>query len=62
MIPVLLGYIGPETVCPLLSVLAAVGGAILVAGRSILRFVNRCWSVAVTGTRQKEAVQPRDAT
>jgi hypothetical protein len=37
-------------------------GAILVAGRSILRFVNRCWNVTFAGTRQKEGVQPRDVS
>jgi hypothetical protein len=40
-IPVLLGYIGPETMLPLASVLAAVMGFILMFWRYIFRLIRR---------------------
>ena len=35
----LLGYIGPETALPFLSVVAAVFGAIMILGKTATRFV-----------------------
>lgn len=35
------GYVGPETVLPVTSVLAAIGGTALIFGQSILRFAQR---------------------
>jgi hypothetical protein len=35
---ILMAYIGPETILPATSALAAVGGALLIAGRHIKRF------------------------
>ncbi len=32
----ILGYFGPETIMPVASILAAVGGALLMFGRNIL--------------------------
>ena len=40
MMPIL-GYFGPETIMPVASILAAVGGAFLMFGRNILYFVKR---------------------
>jgi hypothetical protein len=41
--PLLLAYVGPETLLPLASILAAVGGALLFAWRWVAGFFRRCW-------------------
>lgn len=41
MTTTLLGYIGPETTLPLMSVLASIVGAFLMFGRSIIHFAKR---------------------
>jgi hypothetical protein len=58
----LLGYIGPETILPLASVLAAIGGALMLTGRSILRLVRRCFCGLFSGFGQHDATQPEDAS
>ena len=38
----ILGYIGPETIVPIASAIAAITGGIMMMGRSSLLFVRRC--------------------
>jgi hypothetical protein len=40
---IVLAYVGPETVLPVASALAAVAGAFLVCGRFLKRGVQRCF-------------------
>lgn len=39
----LLGYIGPETILPATSALAAIGGALMLCGRHVRRACRWCW-------------------
>jgi hypothetical protein len=57
----LLGYIGPETILPLASILAAIGGAFLVAGRSIVKLAKGCLAAVIPGSKHQEASQSEDA-
>lgn len=43
MIHSVLAYVGPEAALPLLSVLAAIGGALLVGWRFVASFFRRIW-------------------
>jgi hypothetical protein len=43
----MLAYFGPETMMPVASILAAVGGAVLMFGRNTLYFVKRVFRGAV---------------
>ena len=40
----LLAYIGPETIVPATSALAAIGGALLLFGRQIVHFFRRTFT------------------
>lgn len=44
----LFAYFGPETVMPIASILAAVGGAFLMFGRNILYFFKRMFRGVVS--------------
>lgn len=39
----LLAYVGPETVLPVASALAAIAGVFLTFGRYIRMMASRCW-------------------
>jgi hypothetical protein len=52
LIPTLLGYIGPETMLPLASVLAAIMGFILMFWRYIFRLIRRMFG-AIFCRKQK---------
>ena len=41
IVSLLIAYIGPETISPLLSIVAAIGGAAMMAGRSSFDLVQR---------------------
>ena len=43
MLHLVLGYVGPETVLPVASALAAIAGVFLTFGRYIRMVVARCW-------------------
>jgi len=41
----IIGYMGPETIMPLASILAAAIGFILLVWRSVFKFVKKFWKV-----------------
>jgi hypothetical protein len=45
MLQFVLGYVGPETVLPVASALAAIAGVFLTFGRYIRIVIARCWRV-----------------
>jgi hypothetical protein len=56
----LLGYIGPETILPLASIAAAIGGAIMLTGRSIFKFASRFLPGTLLGARRHDSAQSED--
>ncbi len=62
MIHGLLGYIGPETILPLASIVAAIGGALMLTGRSIVKLASRCFSGILLGARRQDVTQREDVT
>jgi hypothetical protein len=63
MSSVLVAYIGPETAMPLLSAIAAVAGAILMFGNTILRYLFRKTFRLITfGRYAPEASQESQST
>lgn len=57
----LLGYIGPETVMPIVSVLAAIGGALMLVGRSFLRAVTRSVCSILPGGGGRDTTTANDS-
>lgn len=59
MIHSLIAYVGPETAMPLLSAIAAVGGALLMFGKTTMRYLFRK-SCSVIGLGRTE--EPLDSS
>jgi hypothetical protein len=59
--PVLLAYLGPETMLPMTSVVAAVLGVLMMFGRNTGRWIHRSVRAIVprTGARPKATRPPR---
>jgi hypothetical protein len=53
-VPALLAYIGPETILPATSVLAGLGGLLLMFGHRLRGMFNRCVQ-RITGRKPAEA-------
>lgn len=51
----ILGYIGPETIVPIASAIAAITGGIMMMGRSSLLFVRRCIGTVIPGLAPSKA-------
>jgi hypothetical protein len=49
---IILAYFSPETVLPLTSILATVAGAAMLLTRGSLRFLIRCFRIAIRGPRR----------
>lgn len=49
MIQVVLAYVGPEAALPLLTVLAAIGGVLLVCWRWVASLFRRVWRMVFRG-------------
>jgi|RhiMetdeSRZDD1v2_1073273.scaffolds.fasta_scaffold706206_1 hypothetical protein len=47
MLPFLLLYIGPETMLPLASALAAIGGVLLIFWQRLVGLIRKLWRVIV---------------
>lgn len=50
----LVAYIGPETVLPVTSALAAVGGAVMLFGGYVRRKCAAAWNVCFRGTEEDD--------
>jgi hypothetical protein len=47
VLPFVLLYIGPETMLPLASALAAIGGVLLIFWQRFVGWVRKCWRLIV---------------
>lgn len=50
-LPLVVLYIGPETMLPLTSVLAAIVGVLLIAWNHVVGFVRKAWKFCFSKTR-----------
>jgi len=51
LLPFVLLYIGPETMLPLASALAAVGGVLLLFGQRFIGLIRKFWRIMVRKNR-----------
>lgn len=58
LIPILLGYVGPETMLPLASVLAAVTGVILVFWKYVFGLIRRVFAAVFFRKRKTAGAEP----
>ena len=47
MLPIIVLYIGPETILPLTSALAAIAGVLLMFWQRLVLFVRKFWRILV---------------
>jgi len=45
LLPIVILYVGPETLLPLTSALAAIVGVVLIVWRQLVAFLSRVWRI-----------------
>ncbi len=56
--PLILAYVGPETVLPMTSILATVGAVVLLCGKGLFRLIAYWVRTAFRGRRGQAATGP----